>query len=461
MKSTLECFYNLSCMIELDRHFDLSLGSSFNFSNLNENLNPPNETIETIINKLMVDSWTSNISFSSYYNTCSPSSCTYEYISRNALFFIITIILGICGGLSLGLKLLTLIILRFIEKTINNNSFNGFITMIKKTYLFVILNITVQIIKLSLSKYKDLLKDHSYSLQYSCSHISIPYETFLSIEPHFHDLCSSQFISDEWIHYIYGEGHLSHRFSFDDYRYSAPGQFLSLSSLCELSQEKLLSENLLIEQITILLNRLQSIASKSFLNTFNLIREIIGSNMIMSTWSTNWEYVYESAFYNNLPVHPVPVSYGECNCGLSFKCTQSSGGMMSGCYPLESILQTKLYCFYDQNCIDSNGDFTSLNMSTLEKSQFNLDSTIESILNNLMIEEYKSNLSYENYFNQCKPLSCSYSYIKTHDVTQTIISLISLYGGLVLITRCLAIIFAKLYEYKKNRIKPETLQQNT
>ncbi|CAF4210304.1 unnamed protein product [Rotaria sordida] len=489
MKSTLECFYNLSCMIELDRYYDIPLGSSFNFSTLNENLSPPNETIESIINKLMIDSWISNISFSSYYNICSPSSCTYEYISRNNLFFVITTILGILGGLSLGLKLLTLIILRFIENTINNTSFNGFITMIKNLFIcnteqriinrlhfiFLLLilylvflfsafkpkSVTVHIIKPSLSNYKDLLQEHSYSLQCSCSQISIPYETFLNIEPHFHDLCSSQFISDEWIHYIYGEGHLSHRFSFDDYRYSAPGQFLSLSSLCELSQEKLLSENLLIEQITILLNRLQSIASKSFLNTFNLIREIIGSNMIMSTWSTNWEYVYESAFYNNLPVHPVPVSYGECNCGLSFKCTQSSGGMMSGCYPLESILQTKLYCFYDQNCIDSNGDFTSLNMSTLEKSQFNLDSTIESILNNLMIEEYKSNLSYENYFNQCKPLSCSYSYIKTHDVTQTIISLISLYGGLVLITRCLAIIFAKLYEYKKNRIKPETLQQNT
>ncbi|CAF1336190.1 unnamed protein product [Rotaria sordida] len=506
MKSTLECFYNLSCMIELDDHLINALRSSFNFSNLNENLSPSNETIGSIINRLMIDSWTSNISFSSYYNICSPSSCTYEFISRNNLFFVITTILGILGGLSLGLKLLTLIILRFIENTINNTSFNGFITMIKNVFIcnteqriinrlhfiFLLLilylvflfsafkpkSATVHIIKPSLSNYKDLLQEHSYSLQCSCSQISIPYETFLNIEPHFHDLCSSQFISDEWIHYIYGEGHLSHRFSFDDYRYSAPGQFLSLSSLCELSQEKvnhtlsefltsyfinsqLLSENLLIEQITILLNRLQSITSKSFLNTFNLIREIIGSNMIMSTWSTNWEYVYESAFYNNLPVHPVPVSYGECNCGLSFKCTQSSGGMMSGCYPLESILQTKLYCFYDQNCIDSNGDFTSLNMSTLEKSQFNLDSTIESILNNLMIEEYKSNLSYENYFNQCKPLSCSYSYIKTHDVTQTIISLISLYGGLVLITRCLAIIFAKLYEYKKNRIKPETLQQNT
>ncbi|CAF4289257.1 unnamed protein product, partial [Rotaria sordida] len=176
----------------------------------------------------------------------------------------------------------------------------------------------------------------------------------------------------------------------------------------KLSQDKLLSENLLIEQIKIILNQLQSTTSSSFLNILNLIREIIGSNMMMSAWSTNWEYVSQIESTSSI-ARTAPLSYSECNCGLSFKCTQSSGDMMSGCYPLESILQTKLYCFYDQNCIDSNGNFRSLNMSTLEKSQFNLNSTIKSILNNLMIEEYKSNLSYENYFNQCQPLSCSYS----------------------------------------------------
>ncbi|CAF1397819.1 unnamed protein product [Rotaria sp. Silwood1] len=505
MKSTLECFYNLQCMTELHVFFLSGAYPFFNFSNLNDNLNPPNETIESIINKLMIDYWTLNISFSSYYDRCLPSSCTYEFISRNDLFVIITTILSIFGGLSLGLKLLTLIILRFIEKTIHNNSFNQFITMIKNLFvcnseqrlvnrlhlvfllltLFLIFtysafkpkSVTVQILKPSILNHKYLLKDHSDFLQCLCSQISIPYEAFLSIEPKFHDLCSSQFITDEWIYYIYGQGNLSRRFSFDDYRYSAPGQFILLSSVCTISQDKvihaisqlltsffinsqLLSENLLIQQVQRVLNRLQSTTSKSFLNTLNLNREIIGSNMIMSSWNTNWQYIYEDDFSQMSLAHTVPISYDQCNCGLSFKCTQSSGDMMSGCYPLESILQTKLYCFYNQTCIDSNGKFPALNISTLEYSQFNLNSTIESILNNLMIEEFKSNLSYENYFNQCKPLSCSYSYIETNDVIQTITSLISLYGGLFIITQCLAIIFAKIYRHKTNRIDSEALQQD-
>ncbi|CAF3330574.1 unnamed protein product [Rotaria sp. Silwood2] len=316
MKSTLECFYNLSCMLELDIFVLHSPGYSFNFSNLNRNLNLPNETIELIINRLMIDSWNLIISFSSYFNTCSPLTCTYEYIDRNNLFFTITTILGIFAGLSLGLKLLILIILRFIENIIDNHSLNEFIIMIKSLFVcnteqrmihrlhlifllptlfslflssaFQSKSITVHIIKPSLSNYKDLLKDYSNSLRCSCSRISIPYEKFLHIEPHFRDICSSQFISDEWIHYLYGEGNLSLRFSFDDYRYSAPGQFRSLSSLCKLTQEKvndtlshlltsyyinsqLLSEILLLEQIEIILNQLQSTEFKSFLNVFNLI----------------------------------------------------------------------------------------------------------------------------------------------------------------------------------------------
>ncbi|CAF2215269.1 unnamed protein product, partial [Rotaria magnacalcarata] len=362
-KSTLECFYNQSCMIELDEYLNTHLGSPFNFSKLNKNLSSPNELVESILNKLMIDSWTTNISFSSYYSTCSPSSCTYEYTGRNDLFFVITTILGIFGGLSLGLKLLTLIVLWLIENINKNTSFSGFTTIIKRLFvcnteqriinrlhfgfLLIILclvflfsvykpkAITIQINKPSLSNYKDSLKDHSYSLQCSCSQISFPYETFVDIESRFHDLCSSQFISDEWIHYLYGEGNVFLRFSFDDYRYSALGQFISLSSLCQLSQEnvnstlsqlgtsyfinsQLLSENLLIEKIEIILNQLQSTASSSFFNIFNLTREIIGSNRMMSALITNWEYVPESAFSDSV-AHTEPISYGECNCGLSFK----------------------------------------------------------------------------------------------------------------------------------------------
>ena len=208
MKSTLECFYNLSCMMEYDLALNNYDDIPFSFTNLNENLNLPNETIQSIINVLMIDSWTSTSSFSSYYNTCLPASCTYEYLGRNDLFVVITTILGIVGGLSLGLKLLILIILRFTQNLMNNISFRGLINIIKKLFicnteqriinrlhfgflllvLYIIfifsafqpISVTVQKIKPSFSTYQNLFKDYPSSLQCSCSQISISYGTFLN-----------------------------------------------------------------------------------------------------------------------------------------------------------------------------------------------------------------------------------------------------------------------------------------
>ncbi|CAF4085126.1 unnamed protein product, partial [Adineta steineri] len=159
------------------------------------------------------------------------------------------------------------------------------------------------------------------------------------------------------------------------------------------------------------INQFQLVTPNSLLNIFNLIRETIGANMIISV-------------YGLLTV------YGKCNCGTSWTCTQSSQGMMTGCYPLESLLQTTLQCFYNQSCIDSTNKFAQLNISSLKTSQYQVNTTIQLILNNLMIEEYIVNKSYEDYFNQCAPSSCSYNYMKNYQITEGIINIVGLYSGL-------------------------------
>lgn len=157
-------------------------------------------------------------------------------------------------------------------------------------------------------------------------------------------------------------------------------------------------------------------------------------------------------------IHTKPLIYNDCNCGLSWKCVQPSRGMMVGCYPLEVILQSTLHCFYDQDCIDSNGTFSKLDNSSLKTSRFNLNSTIESILNHLMVEEYSTNISYQTYFHQCAPSSCTHSYVARPNTIEIIISLISLYGGLVIITRCIAVIITKLCFNRRHRISLQITQ---
>ncbi|CAF0985731.1 unnamed protein product [Adineta steineri] len=500
LKSTLETFYNRSAMLEIDQYLYAPLGSSFNFSALNPKLSLPNETIETIVNRLMIDSWSSNVSFSSYYQRCAPLSCTIEYIGKNNILDVVASLIGIFGGLSVGLKLFFILILRSSEKIRNNLSFIAMKTVIKNLFIcynqqqmitrlqifFLTISlyciflystyttqlITVEINKPTYSTYKSLSLNYSQSLQCFCSDISIPYKSFLTIKPRFHDLCSSQFVSQDWINYLYGEGNLVYRYSFIDFRASAVGQFQLLTSLCEISQEtintslvqlltsdyndrQLLSEQRLDQLIQTQINQFQLVTPNSLLNNLNLIRETLGANMIISVWSVNWLIATESIINSGWTAHSIPIVYGKCNCGSSCTCTQSSQGMMVGCYPLESLLQTTLQCFYNQSCIDSTNKFTQLNISSLKTSQYQMSTTIQSILNNLMVEEYIINKSYENYFNQCAPSSCSYNYMKKYQITEGIINLISLYSGLVILTRCLSTILIKLCSYKSNRITIE------
>lgn len=151
----------------------------------------------------------------------------------------------------------------------------------------------------------------------------------------------------------------------------------------------------------------------------------------------------------------MPLDYEHCNCGVSFQCTQSSRGMMAGCYPLEALLQSTLQCFYDQECIDSNGVFRALNSSS-SHIRFGVNTTIQSVFQTLMAEEYLNTTSYENYFAQCAPSLCSYAY-STHQKTIDIVtSLIELYSGLVIICGWITALIMKLYRSRLRRVIPQT-----
>ncbi|CAF0864402.1 unnamed protein product [Adineta steineri] len=70
--STLECFYNKSCMTDLDKFFHSPRNESWIFSALNASLSQANKSIESIVNELMVDDWSESVNFSSYYYKCAP-----------------------------------------------------------------------------------------------------------------------------------------------------------------------------------------------------------------------------------------------------------------------------------------------------------------------------------------------------------------------------------------------------
>lgn len=149
------------------------------------------------------------------------------------------------------------------------------------------------------------------------------------------------------------------------------------------------------------------------------------------------------------------LEYEGCNCALSSKCTQPSRGMKAGCYPLEALLQSTFECFYDQQCIDSDNAFQALNSSSVS-SRFDVNATIESVFQALMVEEYFINTSYENYFAHCASLHCTYSYSTHSEAMDIVATLLGLYGGLVIICQWMSTFIMKLYRCRIRQIHSQT-----
>ncbi|UJR17971.1 hypothetical protein I4U23_004870 [Adineta vaga] len=499
--STLECYYNRSCMIEIDRYMDIARSSTYNFSPLNSTLNSPYETIQSITNNLMVNSWSVNVSFTSYYSTCAPHSCTFVYERRMSIFLVITTVIGIFGGLSLGLKILIIVTLPLIEKIMNSNhrvhpidflrrcfTFHDQHRLIRQVHVLLLIIalcclymvssfsprlVTFQIVKPSLSTYQHLATRYSDTIDCTCSQVSIQYGLFLTVIPRFHQVCSSDFVSDRWITYIYDISNSAQQSNSSDFRYSATAQFQLLAALCRLAEEtvnntllrlianyfiniELLSEDALKKRIEMTVNQLEITTPNSYLSTMSLIRGTIVANMFLSGPTSSWSIDTPDVIVDGARIRMKPLMYDGCSCGSSSKCVHSSRGMLAGCYSLEALLQSTLHCLYDQQCIDPNHVFQAMNFSSSlsKSSRYDMNTTIESIVNQLMIEEYLRYISYVKYFEQCAPSSCDYSYMGKDDFIEGFTFLIGLYGGLLIICRAIAVIIVKLISPRISRVIP-------
>ncbi|CAF4056791.1 unnamed protein product, partial [Rotaria sordida] len=226
-----------------------------------------------------------------------------------------------------------------------------------------------------------------------CSRISLSYGEFVAFETRFHQVCSSDFVSDRWIKAINSGSNSTYFFTLD-FRTDGSAIFQALASLCHLSKD----------------NTIQSIAS--------FTKESFISPQVLS----------ESVF--RLQVN---VSIEQ------FQSTASNGfENQLDCLPMNAILLSTLECFYNQTCLDTLLSFFATNeafkaMTILEESRFELNSTVTTMIANLMIEKWITNISYNKYYTKCAPIFCTYSLNEKNDWMFVLIKLISLLGGLTFI----------------------------
>ena len=95
--------------------------------------------------------------------------------------------------------------------------------------------ITVTISKPTQNQYEELQIKFSNILQCPCKDISIAYEKFIDIKTVYHQICSSDFLSQQWIKFLFHEN-MSYYFQLD-FRHSATAMFHTLRILCQQAQQ--------------------------------------------------------------------------------------------------------------------------------------------------------------------------------------------------------------------------------
>ncbi|CAF4201298.1 unnamed protein product, partial [Adineta steineri] len=276
----------------------------------------------------------------------------------------------------------------------------------------------------------------------SCSRISFSYGKFTSLQASFHQVCSSDFVTDRWLKAI-SSGVDSTYFNNMDFRTYGTAQFQALAAFCRLSKAgidqsithfyqstllspQVLSEDVFQSQIRVSINQFQITAPNTFKSQLRLINEMTIHNQLISALPTNFMYSQYYSSSNGITQLLYQLWYNQsdgirCDCrtdfcgnipslivdvfGASYSTVLGSIrwfilGISSGCLPVTSILVSTLECFYDQTCVNklisyflTIESFTAMIYNN--RSVYNQNSTIESIADNLMIEDWMINISYD------------------------------------------------------------------
>lgn len=329
----------------------------------------------------------------------------------------------------------------------------------------------------SLSEYDRLQNIYSDTLQCPCSKTSIPYNAFIfHLNATFHPICSSEFITSKWSDYF--NANVQHRVWWiqkEDFRFWGVLFFKLLESFCFLAKS-IVADAILNFQSTLLISSemmpltifeaqiherlrlFQKSTSNLLIRPIEVSRAIVQGNALISTLGSNWQLETISAAADLLLLSvPMTYSNGTCSCATSKSCLKPAAfvnlthhkvylikDVFSGCSSLESILFSSLSCFFSNSCIldimdamalGDPGDFPRprIDIAPLQSLSFNspfkVNDTIETIVYRLFIDSWLNETSYEDYYNACAPVQCTYSYGKRFDIAYILTIFLSVYSA--------------------------------
>jgi hypothetical protein len=135
-------------------------------------------------------------------------------------------------------------------------------------------------------------------------------------------------------------------------------------------------------------------------------------------------------------------------------------GFYVGCYPLEALLQSTLECLYNISCINqlkSMYNPTNITFNPLDATLSSPNVTVQTPVNELLVERWDTKVTYEQYYTACSPRLCTYTFDRQISPIYTVTMIIGLYGGLLdvlkLIVPILVTIGYYIIRYRRRRVE--------
>ena len=337
------------------------------------------------------------------------------------------------------------------------------------------------------SQYSNLVSKYSNDLVCTCKTLSVTYEKFLQVNYTLHGICNSFLVSEHWIQYLPAFSYLSVLYAYD-FRAISSFAFQALRSFCEIADETiqnslksfyasqyvsahLTASDLFRQQNDAHIQHFISTTIQTFLSSLKLIRQTTQINALLAGTHSNF-YLWFSDYWG----HSVSFEreYSRCSCGQTALCFSKAviyntnrnlvvftvPGFYSGCYTIEALLVSTFECFYDEQCFTNltfniNSTLT-LNATILNQSlstKFKTNSTVGEMINELMVEQWKSNITFIKYYDECEPSQCTYSTKTNNDAIYIVTAVFGLLGGLVTILRIVVPRMINYFRRERNQVK--------
>ncbi len=344
----------------------------------------------------------------------------------------------------------------------------------------------------SMQEYENLEKKYTSTLICPCTQISIPYEDFLKIEVKYHQICSSDFVQSWWYESFLPLNTSDRKFNFLTF---APSYFQTLSTFCDIANITIndaikrfyatnfvnsqhLSNNSFILRVNSLNKTFAELTRTEFLYRMNLTNLLLHSNQYISNMQTNAYFDLRIVSHDMIPQYITMdlkalfvsnKNNTRCYCIFDSTCNLDHNlnaefvtfpldwqleGLHGGCSIINSVLKSSMECWFNKTCLSQlrtlfknasvsiPDSVTPLN-ETLS-SRYYPSTSIETIFNEMMIEEWNFSYSIEKFYSKCKPSFCSFTYEKEINIVYIITIIVSLIGGINTILQLISPLIIKI-----------------